>query len=101
MKPKSLLTTAGIEACWGWMVAQTNYDPWQTDPPADARRTAALRVLAGSGQALGGSPPGLLAAAGTYPVHSPDTAYTAVMRAGDGSLDAWVRDQLVPEGEKQ
>lgn len=79
-----------------WMVAQTNYDPWDVDPPSDARRTAALRVLAASGADLGGSPPGLMAAAGTYPVHNPDTAYTAVMRAGDGSLSAWAREALVP-----
>jgi len=79
-----------------WFLVQTNYDHWVADNPADPRRTAAEATLKQLGQTEAASPLGLLAVAGTYPVANPDTAYTAVMAATQGTLHAFVRAALCP-----
>ena len=54
------------------------------DPAADPRRTVAERTMSGFGAAVGATEVGLMAAASSYPVHNPHTAYTAYMRAATG-----------------
>lgn len=78
-------------------LAQTNYDAWLPDPAADPRRTVAERTMRGFGEAVGASELGLMAAASSFPVHNPHTAYTAYMRAATGTLVAFVRDAMCPE----
>lgn len=78
-----------------YFIAQTNYDPDQPDPPQDPRRTAVISALKAMGQSEGATDLGVYAAVSTYPVYNCDTAYSAVMRAADGTLKPFVR-QLWP-----
>jgi hypothetical protein len=89
----------------GWFVVQTNYDQCKTVAPGintstapchalpdaanDPRRTAALESLSSLGQPLASSTAGAFAVVSAYPVHNPDTAFTAVMSAADGTLGAY------------
>ena len=86
-----------LGATSGFYLAQTNYDAWLPDPVADPRRTVAERTMSGFGAAVGATEVGLMAAASSYPVHNPHTAYTAYMRAATGTLVAFVRDSMCPE----
>ena len=80
-----------------WFLAQTNYDPWAKDEPTDARRTAAVELLSSGGQNRSATPAGLLAIAASYPVKNADTAYTALLDASMGTVDAWVHSvPMVP-----
>ena len=79
-----------------WILVQTNYDLWLPDNPDDPRRTVAEATLASLGQTEAAGALGLFAVAGTYPVHNPSTAYTAVMDVRLGTLHAFVRQALCP-----
>ena len=48
------------------------------------------------GAKAGSSDLGLFAVSGTFPVHNPHTAYTAVMSARDGTLLPFVRVSMCP-----
>ena len=74
-----------------WFGVQTNYDRDEIDPPSDNRRSIAEGVMRQYGQKIGASKVGLFAALSTYPVHNPTTAYTAIMHAATGELDAFQR----------
>ena len=79
-----------------WYLVQTNYDHWRKDDKNDPRRTAAETLLEEYGAKAGSSDLGLFAVSGTFPVHNPHTAYTAVMSARDGTLLPFVRVSMCP-----
>eukprot|EP00756_Hemistasia_phaeocysticola_P033190 Hpha_TRINITY_DN16452_c1_g14::TRINITY_DN16452_c1_g14_i1::g.161484::m.161484 len=79
-----------------YFIAQSNYDRWLPDPADDPRRTAAELTLRQAGAAAGANAIGMFAAASTYPVHNPHTAYTAVMHPATGAFHAWARQALCP-----
>ena len=78
-----------------WYLAQTNDDYWK--PDTDRRRAVAAATLDNLGRTAAASPLGLFAAAGTYPVHNPNTAFTAVMQPATGAFEAFVRVAMCPE----
>jgi hypothetical protein len=80
-----------------WFLVQTNYDHWLPDDPSDPRRTVGEGMLAQFGQNVGASAVGLMMAAGTWPVHNPHTAYTALMNAKTALVVPFVRDAMCPE----
>ena len=80
-----------------WFIAQTNYEHWLPDNPADPRRTVAERELRTFGQPAPHTVQTLTyAVLSSYPVHNPHTAYTALMSARDGTLSAFVRRGMCP-----
>jgi hypothetical protein len=87
-----------------WFLVQTNYDHWLADNPSDPRRTVAEGMIGEFGQRVAASAVGLMMVAGTWPVHNPHTAYTALMDSGAGAEGAagdllipFVRDAMCPE----
>ena len=87
------------DATPAWALVQTNYDPWAPDPASDPRRTVAAGTLSNFGRDEAASLLGLYAVLSQYPVHNPDTAYTAVMDPGSGAFHVYVRSPLVPAPE--
>ena len=79
-----------------WFVVQTNYDHWKSDSKLDPRRTHAEGTMRALGSAMAGSTVGLYAAASSYPVHNPHTAFTALMDPSTGAFNALVRDAMCP-----
>ena len=77
-----------------WFAVQTNYDRNIADP--DDRRTVAENLMRQYGQEIGATEVGLYAALSTFPVHNPTTAYTAIMHAATGSLEAFQRVAMEP-----
>ena len=86
-----------------WFVTQSNYDrrspegSFLPDNSGDPRRTAADVLMRQHGTRNAVSAVGLFAVVSTYPIHNPDTAYTAVMCAATGELTAYVRQSMCPE----
>lgn len=79
-----------------FFLCQCNTDRWLPDNPADPRRTAAERLFHRVGQHEGTTQLGVFAVVSTYPVHNPNTAYTAVMSAATGEFHAYVREATCP-----
>lgn len=77
-------------------LCQCNADRWLPDDPDDPRRTAAELSMRNLGPAEAESLLGLLAVASTFPVHNPNTAYTALMSASTGELHVYVRQAVCP-----
>merc|ERR1712185_587197 len=77
-------------------LCQSNTDLWLPDNPADPRRTAAEILLHRLGRREGTSQLGLFAALSAYPVHNPNTAYTALMSAASGEFHAYAREASCP-----
>ena len=77
-----------------WWLAQTNDDYWK--PDTDTRRATAVNTLTSLGRTAAAGPLGLFAAAGTFPVTNPHTAFTAVMVPATGQFQAFVRVAMCP-----
>eukprot|EP00040_Diaphanoeca_grandis_P013583 m.68748 g.68748 ORF g.68748 m.68748 type:complete len:422 (+) comp23988_c0_seq1:257-1522(+) len=88
-------------------IVQTNYDQCVAsntpdvchplpDDQDDPRRTAAEVTLGKLGSQFS-TDLGLFATLSSYPVHNPHTAYTAIMHADTGTLNAFVRAPMCPE----
>ena len=77
-------------------LVQTNYDHWLPDPPNDPRRTVAEAALTALGPNLAGSPVGVSLALSTYPVHNPNTFYSALMSVEEGLVLGIKRQRMVP-----
>jgi hypothetical protein len=72
-------------------LVQTNYDRWLPDPPADDRRTVAEEQLAAFNNT---NDLHLFATLSTYPVQNPTTAFTCIMHAATGEMDAFIRQPI-------
>jgi len=79
-----------------WALVQSNYDVWKPDPDSDPRRKLATNLVWKYGQDLASSDLGLFAIMSTTPVHDTETAFTAVMCPATGSIQAFIKDALVP-----
>jgi len=73
-------------------LVETNYDHWLPVPKSDPRRTVANDLMAKSTPATV-SLPFLNHVLTTVPVFNPETTYTALMCAGNGTLDAVTRNE--------
>jgi N-acylethanolamine-hydrolysing acid amidase len=75
-----------------YFLVETNYDHWEPVPRDDPRRTVANALMNASTPATVGLPY-INSVLTTIPVFNPETTYTALMCAGNGTLDAVTRNE--------
>lgn len=76
-------------------MVQTNYDRWLPDPSDDPRRTVAENTLAMVGRDRSGTELGVWMALGVYPVHNPQTLFTALLSV-NSDPEVYVREAMYP-----